>query len=112
MIFWSDIWVDQAIKDKYPQLFSFTRKPKCSVRFFMSQQLNRIFSPLPLPQIAENQLEELQQTIQSRSWDDSIRDFWHYEWGTSKYSTKKVYNILIGSSPASPLFKWLWSSCN
>ena len=51
VLFWSDIWVEQSMKDKYPQLFSFARKPKCSVRFYLNQTLDRIFS-LPLFQLA------------------------------------------------------------
>jgi len=51
VLFWSDIWVEQSMKDKYPQLFSFARKPKCSVRFYLNQTLDRIFS-LPLSQLA------------------------------------------------------------
>lgn len=112
MLFRKGIWVDQAIKDKFPQLFSFTRKPKCSVRFFLSQEMDRIFSPLPLPQIADAQLQEMNQIIHSRTWDVTIKDSWHYNWGSPKYSSKKVYNILIGNSPASPLFNWLWRSVN
>lgn len=110
VLFWSDIWVDQAMKDKFLQLFSFTRKPKCSVRFFLSQQSDRIFSPLS--QIAATQLEEVQQILQTRNLDESINDTWSYSWGSPKYSSKKAYGMLIGTTPASPLFKWLWASSN
>lgn len=78
VLFWADIWVDQAMKDKFPQLFSFTRKPKCSVRFFLSQQMDRLFSPLPLPQLASSQLEEVYQILQTRNWDESLHDSWNY----------------------------------
>lgn len=98
------------MNDKFPQLFSFTRKPECSVRFYLSQQMDRIFSPLS--QIVDRQLEEVHQILQTRNWDESIKDTWHYSWGSSKYSSKKVYGILVGSSPASPLFNWLWASSN
>lgn len=37
----------QNLKDRYPQLFSFTRKPKCSLRYFLDQEVDRIFR-LPL----------------------------------------------------------------
>jgi hypothetical protein len=94
------------MKDKFPQLFSFAKKPKCSVRFFLSQEMDRIFSPLSL--IAEAQLEEVQQIMDSRTWDENVKDSWHYNWGSSKYSSMKAYKILIGNIPASPLFKWLW----
>ena len=82
-LFWSDIWIDQTMKDKFPQLFSFTRKPKCSVRFFLDQEMDRIFS-LPLSQQAAAQLEEIQQLMQVRTWDESISDAWSYSWGSSR----------------------------
>jgi len=100
-LFWSDIWVDQTMKDKFPQLFSFTRKPKCPVRFFLNQEIGRIFS-LPLSQQAAAQLEEIQQLMQVRTWDESISDAWSYNWGSSRYRSKKTYNILIGTTSASP----------
>jgi hypothetical protein len=112
MLFWTDIWIDQPLKDKFPQLYSFTRKPKYSVRFFLNNQLDRIFSPLPLPLLAANQLAEAQNLIQSSTWDTKAYDSWLYSWGSSKHSNKKVYNILIGTNPVSPLFKWLWASRN
>lgn len=34
-LFWSETWAGQAFKDIYPQLFSFTKKPKCSIRYFL-----------------------------------------------------------------------------
>lgn len=102
VLFWAYIWVDQPMKDKFPQLFSFTRKPKCSVRFFLSQQMDRLFSPLPLSQLAATQLEEVHHILQTRNWDESLSDSWNYNWSSPRYSSKKAYNILIGSTPASP----------
>jgi hypothetical protein len=46
ILFWSDHWLDQTLKNKFPQLFSFSKKPKYS-RFFLDQDVNRLFS-LPL----------------------------------------------------------------
>jgi hypothetical protein len=34
-------------KNSFPQLFSFTRKPKCFIRFFLEKETNAVFS-LPL----------------------------------------------------------------
>jgi hypothetical protein len=54
------------MKDKLPQLFSFTRKPKCSVRFFMNQSMDRIFYATISP-LVEAQLAEVQQILQVRT---------------------------------------------
>lgn len=65
VLFWSQIWTgqDQALKDLFPQLYSFAKKPKCSVQFFIEQEENRLFS-LPLSQMAADQLEEIANQIQ------------------------------------------------
>ena len=39
-------------------------------------------------------------------------DIWSYCWGSPKFSSKKAYGALIGTTAASPLFKWLWASSN
>lgn len=63
VLFWSDIWVDHSMKDKYPQLFSFARKPKCLVRFFLSQSMDRVFYHSTLSPLAVTQLEEVHQIM-------------------------------------------------
>lgn len=90
---------------------SFTRKQKCSIRFFLDQELNRIFT-LPLSTQAAAQLEEVQVLLWLRSWDENIDDKWCYSWGSSTFRSKKVYKLLIGHTPCSPLFTWLWASNN
>jgi hypothetical protein len=56
--FWSEAWSGAVLKDQYPHLFSFTKKPKCSIRFFLDQEPNRVFS-LPLSTQAAAQLDEV-----------------------------------------------------
>jgi hypothetical protein len=92
-------------------LFSLTRKPKCSIRFFIEQGDDRLFS-LPLSQQAAAQLDEIETFMQSRTWDENVNDIWSYTWGSSRFSSKKAYGALIGHTESSPLFKWLWGSDN
>jgi hypothetical protein len=73
--------------------------------------MERMFR-LPLPNQAALQLESLEMIIQNANWDETVHDRWVYSWGTTKYSSRRVYRILIGDSPASPLFNWLWGSSN
>lgn len=56
VLLWSDIWIDQTLRDKFPHLFSFSRKHKCSIRFFINTDMERMFR-LPLPNQAALQLE-------------------------------------------------------
>jgi len=106
-----DSWSDQPLNDKYPQLFSFSRKSKCSLRYFLDQGVDKIFS-LPLSTQAAIQLEEIEHLLQTLDWDENSNDKWSYKWGSSKYSSKKAYKILIAITDASPLFKWLWALSN
>ena len=71
-----------------------------------------MFSPLPLPPLAVEQLDDVYDILNSRTWDETLCDSWLYTWGSSVYSSKKAYMVLIGSTQASPLFKWLWKSSN
>lgn len=111
VLLWADVWVDQCLQDKYPQLFSFARKPKCSIRFLLNHQLDRVFSPT-LSVIAANQLMELQTLLEDRTWDENTLDTWSYTWGNSNFSSKKAYKALSPHVEASPLFKWLWNASN
>jgi len=91
VLFWADVWIDQPLKDKFPQLFSFTRKPKCSIKFFLNQQEDALFSPLPLPPLAAEQLDDVYDILHSRTWDETLCDSWLYTWGSSVYSSKKAH---------------------
>lgn len=102
ILLWSDIWIDQTLRDKFPHLFSFSRKPKCSVRFFINTEMERMFR-LPLPNQAALQLQNLELIIQNANWDENVNDRWIFSWGTAKYSSRRVYRILIGDSPTPPL---------
>jgi hypothetical protein len=57
-LFWSGTWSPLPLKEKYPQLFSFSKKPKCPIRFFLDNEVEVIFS-LPLSTQAVEQLDEL-----------------------------------------------------
>jgi hypothetical protein len=72
-LFWSEDWSGTALKEQYPQLFSFTKKPKCSVRFFLDQEINRIFS-LHLSIQASAQLDEIQDMLQQRTRNENLDD--------------------------------------
>lgn len=111
ILFWTDNWSGQALKDRFPHIFSFTRKPKCSISFFTQQEENSLFS-LPLSLTAANQLSEITNIIQNFDWDSALEDSWTYYWGLNKYQAKKAYSNLIGFTQASPFFKWLWASSN
>ena len=109
--FWSGNWTTPRLDETYPQLFSFTRKPKCSLRYFIDQDENVTFT-LPLSVQASQQLSEIRNNLLQSTWDVNTEHLWTYVWGNRKFSSRKAYKILIGQSDASPLFSWLWKSSN
>jgi hypothetical protein len=84
---------------------------KCSLQFYLEQDISHIFS-LPLSQQAADQILHLENHIQSLNIDEFQNDIWTYCWGSMNYSSKKAYTKLQGYSEASPLFSWLWGSNN
>lgn len=55
---WNDNWSGQPLEFSSPHLFSFTRKPKCSLKFYIDNDPNRVFF-LPLSSQASDQLNAL-----------------------------------------------------
>jgi hypothetical protein len=104
--FWSGKWTTPRLDETYPQLFSFTKKPKCSLRYFIDQDESRIFT-LPLSVQANQQLSEIWNNLLQMTWDVTIEDQWTYVWGNTKYSSRKAYKILIGQAESSPLYSWV-----
>lgn len=111
VLFWSDTWLDQALDEKYPELYPFCKKPKCSVKFFLDLNVEAIFSP-SLSTQAAYQLQDIDNILQRMNWDGSTDDIWSYSWGSRNFSSKKCYKTLVGEYVASPVFKWLWGSSN
>lgn len=108
---WQDQWGANIIKDSLPELYSFARKPKCSLSFFIDKDVSAIFF-CPLSSQDAEQLTELSNIVDSLNLNLNVHDSWHYSWGTSIYSSTKSYRILMGTHQASPLFKRLWKSGN
>lgn len=75
--FWFDNWTGDTLNEKFSQLYSFVKKPKCSIRFFLDQDTDIIFS-LPLSVIAAEQLDEVNTMIFSNIGDDMVHDSWSY----------------------------------
>lgn len=105
MSLWYDNWSDQALVSSFPQLHSFARKDNCSLRFFLDNEMSRVFF-LPLSVQASNQLTELQENINGMHLEHMQKDKLIYNWGSTFFS-KKAYSHLQGILEASPLFKWI-----
>lgn len=88
MVFWGDLWDLGVLKWKYPQLFSFARNKRCSVKQFIEWDESMSFF-LPLSQIACNQLTELKLAIDELHLDVTIEDTWSYIWGLPPFLAKE-----------------------
>lgn len=81
--FRSQVWINasEKLKDMHPQLYSYARKPKCSVKFFIEQEYSTLFR-LPLSQQAAQQLDEIINSIEASEMDSEQDDYcWSYNWG-------------------------------
>jgi hypothetical protein len=66
VMFWLESWAGDILKVRFPQLFSFVKKPKSSLSHLFNTEMDRIFN-LPLSIEAATQLAELQEQIQGLS---------------------------------------------
>lgn len=108
--FWGDLWSDDVLARRFPRLFSFAKDENASVNAVMSaEDLDSLFY-LPLSQEAFEEMEMLSAVLSTQSFDAQSADVWTYQWGSSKYSSKKLYKLAFNNMPAHPIFKWLWKS--
>lgn len=108
--FWGDLWSDDVLARRFPRLFSFAKDENASVNAVMSaEDLDNLFY-LPLSQEAFEEMEMLSAVLSTQSFDAQSADVWTYQWGSSKYSSKKLYKLAFNNMPAHPIFKWLWKS--
>ena len=114
VLFWSDVWNNNLLQDKFPRLYSYAKNKKISVaKFLTSNTLDSQFH-LPLPEQAYQEYLGLQELIQNIQVQEDSKDSWHYMWGNSTYSSSKFYNFPYKHvSPPAP-FLWIWRSkcCN
>lgn len=92
IMFWQDDWHNGLMCTSFPELFSFARKPKSSICFFLDKSLENIFY-LPLSKEASDQLDEVILLVNSRIWDVDIEDEWIYSWGNKTYTPSRAYKL-------------------
>jgi hypothetical protein len=108
--FWEDLWADGILAHRFPRLYSFAKDTSISVNGVMNaEDLDSLFM-LPLSQEAFDELHMLEEVLQVQSFDEENKDVWSYQWGSTTYSSKKLYNLAFQNMPAHPIFTWLWKS--
>jgi hypothetical protein len=110
VLFWDDLWAHRVLSQDFPRLFSFAKNARASVKLLMSQtSLDDIFN-LPLSPQAHDEFLELQDWLQHINYDPIAVDVWTFQWGNSKYSSRKFYQLAFQQLEAHPIFSWLWKS--
>ena len=109
--FWFDSWNQGILKDRFPQLFSFSRQEQISVQKIKSLEdaSEHFFTPLPTQ--AHQQFQELSALMQATQLNNTL-DTWCLPWNKHKndFSAIKMYCHMQGKEVASPLFKRIWKS--
>jgi hypothetical protein len=112
--FWTDLWEENCMHQKFPHLVSFAKHTDWSVhRVIHTEYLEDLFH-LPLTQQAFEEFQDLEVVCQNTLTviQEGNSDNWSYIWGNAEFSSKKAYQAMIGSSPAPKIFSILWkSSC-
>jgi hypothetical protein len=110
VLFWSDIWNDHLLQDKFPRFFSFAKNKLISVaKFLGTTQMEELFH-LPLSNEAWQEYQALQDIIQGIQITEGEKDCWKYIWGKSEYSSSKFYNLHFNSIEPPRPFIWIWDS--
>jgi hypothetical protein len=112
--FWTDLWDENCMHQKFPHLVSFAKHTDWSVeRVIHTEYLEDLFH-LPLSQQAFEEFQNLEVVCQNAFTvvQEGNSDTWSYIWGNAEFSSKKAYQAMIGFSPAPKIFSILWkSSC-
>jgi len=103
-LFWHDKWLQQPLKEDYPELYSFALNNNVSVtNYYAHQQLQEIYS-LPLSTEAFQQFQLVHSFIEHFPLTDQ-HDKSSYNWG--KYSASKAYISLMGQTNVPQIYSWL-----
>jgi hypothetical protein len=106
---WEDLWDNEPMAHKFPELYSFAKKKKMVLKDGISQTPFHNLFNLPLSTQAHSQMIQLQTRLQQIQLDKSA-DKWSYIWNSSKFLVKRAYKHLKGHSILHPVYKWLWNS--
>jgi hypothetical protein len=107
--FWDDLWREDTLAHKYPELLSFAKKRQISFKQASSQAPLQSLFHLPLSQQAHDQLLLLQGELDEVRLNN-LPDAWSYIWNSDDFSVKRAYKHLSGHCYPHPAFKWVWKS--
>jgi hypothetical protein len=107
--FWDDQWSQNIARQKFPELFSFVKNTKLSIKEAKEQDQFASFFHLPISEQAYEQYLELQVAWEQIALNNT-HDRWRYIWGSDDYSSQKAYRHFMGQSQIHPIYRHLWKS--
>ncbi|CAO2167262.1 unnamed protein product [Urochloa humidicola] len=110
VLFWSDVWNNHLLQEKFPRLYSFARNKTISVAQFITHNNVAQQFHLPLPEQAYQEYTALQELIQGIQIIEGEKDRWHYIWNSPKYSSAKFYHFPYKNVHPPKPFLWIWDS--
>jgi hypothetical protein len=110
--FWSDLWLDTCLQQKFPHLLSFAKKATATITEIVNTEFLEDLFHLPLSQQAFQELSEFKSVGNQALLRiaESESDSWSYIWGNNTFSVNKAYKLMCGSQPTPPHFSWIWNS--
>jgi hypothetical protein len=90
---WEDLWEDDLLKHKFPELYSFAKKKEIVLVDGINQTPIHSLFHLPLSQQTHGQMVQLQWDLENLQLDNT-HDKWSYIWSSGNFSVKKTLSML------------------
>lgn len=107
--FWEDLWGNDLLSHRFPELFSFAKKKKITFAEGATQVPIHSLFHLPLSQQAHEQIIQLQVELEGLHLSN-LPDSWQYIWNSNMFSVRRAYKHLSGHLILHPVYRWLWKS--
>ena len=107
MLLRHDTWLDQPLKDKFPELHSYALDESLSVRDWTLQQDTCQLFYMPMSTQAYDRFQLLENLIQNQVQPQG-KDQWVSKGQKGKFSSITMYHNLHPQQEKLTIFKWLW----
>ena len=103
-LLWSDMWLGMAPETSFPELYSFAKNKRITIRAAKNEDSFQNLFHLPLSEEAYSQFIQLQDCINNIQLAGT-KDTWGFSWGSNHFSSSKIYKQLRGHSPTTVAYK-------
>jgi hypothetical protein len=108
-IFWTDNWRPISPATSAPELFFFAKNKFLSVNVVLNtDEISELFH-LSISNVALAQMQNLEGSIEHLPLS-AEKDIWGYIWGSTNFSSSRIYKQLTHHPVAHPAFTWIWTN--